>query len=89
MSSSPTLIDHIYEAAIIPEYWADICDRLASLANSFSTSVITMDGNQTYRWIASPCIQADMERFSQAPPVSERSGCPVHEAAAVFLHARY
>ena len=63
----PTLIDQIYEAAVIPELWADICDRLAQSVNSFSASVITLDGNQNYRWISSKHIHEAMDNFSRSP----------------------
>jgi DNA-binding CsgD family transcriptional regulator len=61
------LTDQIYEAAVIPELWSTVCDRLAETVNSFSGSIITLDQTQTYRWISSPRIQPAMEEFSKSP----------------------
>ncbi|MGV3551461.1 helix-turn-helix transcriptional regulator [Rhizobium sp.] len=62
-----SLVDDIYEAAVIPEKWPAICDRLAASANGFSASVVTMNEQGLFRWISSDCIRSDMERFSESP----------------------
>ena len=43
MSDAMTLIDRIYEAAVIPELWPDVCASLAEEVNGFSACILTAD----------------------------------------------
>ncbi|URK88123.1 hypothetical protein LP421_11635 [Rhizobium sp. RCAM05350] len=64
MSDTITLIDRIYEAAVIPELWPDVCASLAGEVNGFSACILTIDTDQTLRWVCSPNIDEQMERYS-------------------------
>ena len=61
------LIDHIYEAAFVPEHWENVCEQLSAQVNSFSASLITIAGDQSYRWICSANAREGMEQFSTSP----------------------
>lgn len=61
------LIDRIYEAAFVPELWQSVCTDLGAASNAYSASLITANVDQTFRWVSSPNIHEDMERFSQSP----------------------
>lgn len=56
------IVDSIYEAALIPEKWPDILDRLATMAGGVGTILFGASGGTT-RWISSPATQSVMERF--------------------------
>jgi DNA-binding CsgD family transcriptional regulator len=66
MSDTITLIDRIYEAAVIPELWPDVCASLAGEVNGFSACILTIDTDQTLRWVCSPNIDEQMERYSRS-----------------------
>ena len=46
-----SLIDEIYEAAVVPEQWPRVLDRLARIADGVGG--ILMTGDMT-KWVASP-----------------------------------
>jgi DNA-binding CsgD family transcriptional regulator len=56
------IVDSIYEAALIPERWPDVLDRLATMAGGVGTILFGASAGNT-RWISSPATQAIMERF--------------------------
>lgn len=83
-----SLIDQIYEAAFVPEYWETVCESLSAEVESFSASLITLDGNQSYRWISSPNVREHMERFSQSPLRFENGRVERHAALSPFSFMR-
>jgi DNA-binding CsgD family transcriptional regulator len=66
MSYAMTLIDRIYEAAVIPELWPDVCASLAEEVNGFSACILTADTGGVIRWVCSPNIDEPMERYASA-----------------------
>ncbi|MDQ0319794.1 DNA-binding CsgD family transcriptional regulator [Pararhizobium capsulatum DSM 1112] len=62
----PALIDRIYEAAVIPELWSDVCDSLAAAVDGYSTCIWSIDSNQSARWVSSPHIQDALEKYSRS-----------------------
>ncbi|WP_426239743.1 helix-turn-helix transcriptional regulator [Pararhizobium sp. DWP1-1-3] len=64
MSDDMTLIDRIYEAAVIPELWPDVCASLAEEVSGFSAGILTIDTDSTMRWVCSPNIAEQMERYA-------------------------
>jgi DNA-binding CsgD family transcriptional regulator len=71
MSDAITLIDRIYEAAVIPELWPDVCASLAGEVNGFSACILTIDTDETLRWVCSPNIDEQMERYSRSDMKSQ------------------
>jgi DNA-binding CsgD family transcriptional regulator len=61
-----TVLDQIYEAAIIPEKWSIVCDLLAAEADAYSGSVITIF-NERINWISSAHMVEHMERIANSP----------------------
>lgn len=61
------LIELTYEAAFLPELWPDVCDRIAGYGDAYSTSLITLDHNNSYRWVSSTKIQEQMALFADSP----------------------
>ncbi|KQV37148.1 hypothetical protein ASC96_03480 [Rhizobium sp. Root1204] len=64
MSDAMTLIDRIYEAAVIPELWPDVCVSLAEEVSGFSACILTADTGGAIRWVCSPNIEEAMERYA-------------------------
>ncbi|MBL0371052.1 helix-turn-helix transcriptional regulator [Rhizobium sp. KVB221] len=64
MPSSPSVIDRIYEAAIIPELWEGTCGVLAGEVKAFSAAIFTVSPDQSYRWISTANARALFEEFS-------------------------
>lgn len=60
------LVDRIYEAAVIPELWADVCDRLADAVDGFATCILSVDSKQSVRWVASPHIEDALNTYSRS-----------------------
>jgi DNA-binding CsgD family transcriptional regulator len=50
------VIDRIYEAAVIPELWTDILDRLAAIAGCDGGIMISVDTQQCVRAVSSDCL---------------------------------
>jgi DNA-binding CsgD family transcriptional regulator len=67
VTSELSIVDQIYEAALVPDRWQQICDLLAAEADSHSANVITVTADQTFRLVCSPRIREDVDRFSQSP----------------------
>lgn len=63
----PDLIDQIYEAAFVPEYWETVCEKLSEEVESYSASLITIGENQSFQWVSSSNAREPMQRFSQSP----------------------
>lgn len=66
MPDAMTLIDRIYEAAVIPELWPDVCARLAAEVNGFSACILTSDTKGIIRWVCSPNIDEQMQRYASS-----------------------
>jgi DNA-binding CsgD family transcriptional regulator len=60
------LVDRIYEAAVIPELWADVCDRLAAAVDGFATCILSVDSRQDVRWVCSPHIEDALNTYSRS-----------------------
>lgn len=52
-----TLVDDVYEAALIPERWPQLLHKLSDVVDGFGASIFTTDFRQVPRWIASPTMQ--------------------------------
>ncbi len=57
------LEDLIYEAAIVPERWADVLDRLAQIAGAEGAILLAAD-MQNLRWLSSQTLAKVMEDFA-------------------------
>jgi DNA-binding CsgD family transcriptional regulator len=58
-------IDEIYEAAILPEKWESVLDRLAEMANAEGTLLFAA-GPGVPRWLASPAIESTIEEWTRS-----------------------
>ncbi|MFB2550347.1 helix-turn-helix transcriptional regulator [Ensifer soli] len=67
MNADLSIVDHIYEAAFLPDQWSVVCERLCEEAGAYSAAVVAIDEWQTFRWIATPNIAAVMERYALSP----------------------
>lgn len=56
------IVDSIYEAALIPEKWPDVLDRMATMAGGVGTILFGASAGNT-RWISSEATRTMMERF--------------------------
>ena len=56
------IVDTIYEAALIPEKWPDVLDRMAAMAGGVGTILFGATGENT-RWVSSAATRPLMERF--------------------------
>lgn len=63
---TPDLIDRIYEAAVIPELWAETCDLISAEAGAFSTALITLVPDSAPRWVSSACIHEHMITYEKS-----------------------
>lgn len=61
---SDDLLDLVYEAAVIPERWRDVCGRLAEHTGSFSCALITVDLHGDLRWISTPNIDDALNAYA-------------------------
>ncbi len=59
------LINEIYEAAILPEKWQGVLDRLAEMADAEGTLLFAA-GPGLPRWISSEAIQSTMAEWTQS-----------------------
>jgi DNA-binding CsgD family transcriptional regulator len=59
------LIDEIYEAAVVPEKWRTILDRLAEMADAEGTLLFAA-GPGAPRWLSSEAIQGVMAEWSRS-----------------------
>jgi DNA-binding CsgD family transcriptional regulator len=60
------LVDDIYEAAIVPERWKGVLDRLAHLANAEGALLFAAAPGQP-RWLSSDNIRARVETWVNSP----------------------
>jgi DNA-binding CsgD family transcriptional regulator len=59
------LIDEIYEAAVVPEKWQPVLDRLAAIANAEGTLLFAA-GPGAPRWISSASIQSAVAEWTRS-----------------------
>jgi DNA-binding CsgD family transcriptional regulator len=67
LPSDETLIDHIYEAAVVPEQWPDVLHRLSALVDGVGATLFAWDG-QSAKWRATPGL------LTEAMTVFDRDG---------------
>ena len=60
------LVDEIYEAAIVPERWKTVLDRLAALADAEGTLLFAAAPGQP-RWLSSESIRSRIETWVASP----------------------
>jgi len=60
------LVDEIYEAAIVPERWKTVLDRLAALADAEGTLLFAAAPGQP-RWLSSESIRSRIEAWVASP----------------------
>jgi DNA-binding CsgD family transcriptional regulator len=58
-----SLVDRIYEAAVIPEFWPDVLDRLSQLARCYGGALISLDAQREARYFVSEPLQGLMDAF--------------------------
>ena len=66
MPSANPLVDRIYEAAVIPELWRDTCGALAEEIDAYSSAILSLSADSTYRWLSTPNVRELFERFSES-----------------------
>jgi len=57
------IVDRIYEAAVIPDLWVDILDRIAAIAQCDGGILIAADPNQNVRAVSSDCLSPMLRAF--------------------------
>jgi DNA-binding CsgD family transcriptional regulator len=57
-----TLIDHIYEAATVPEKWVGVLEEMTALTEGAFSSLVTFDG-QVLRWTGTPAALEMIEAY--------------------------
>lgn len=57
-------IDHIYEAALVPETWPDAFARLAALAGGVSSAFVLYNGDEQPRFRAPPLLEPALRLFT-------------------------
>lgn len=70
------IVERIYEAAVVPELWSDLCERLSERVDAFSTALITVRPEGNVRWVSSRRIRDQMMRYQQSD-LPQRTRRPV------------
>lgn len=70
------IVERIYEAAVVPELWSDLCERLSEGVGAFSTALITVRPEGHVRWVSSRCVRDQMMRYQQSD-LPQRTRRPV------------
>ena len=63
MTKNSTLTDCLYEAALVPELWPDVCKSLAVEAGAAAVGIFTIDHHGSYRHVTSPNIAELTAKF--------------------------
>ncbi|MBR0757114.1 helix-turn-helix transcriptional regulator [Bradyrhizobium jicamae] len=58
------LIDLVYEAAVVPEFWPKVLHRVSDIAGARGVILLTADPKDV-RWVASPDIVDDMTAYAE------------------------
>lgn len=61
-----TLVDHIYEAGIVPERWPGVLDDLAQIADGEGAMIFSAAPGPS-RWVSSPGIHERIDRWTKSP----------------------
>lgn len=69
VSSESGLVDRIYEAAVLPEFWRPVLKDFATLAESLEAVVVATDG-ASFRWATSSDRFAELTQQHYAYPAS-------------------
>lgn len=72
MQSVESLTDRIYEAAVVPEYWTDILDRMAEIAGAQGSMLFATRPGQ-YDWIASEAIRPFVAEWVESEWVAKNA----------------
>jgi len=59
------LVDRIYEAAFIPEYWDAVLEEIAELSGSVSSAMLLVDAALPPLWAATPNIREQLGAYAQ------------------------
>lgn len=79
MPTSDSLVDHIYEAVVIPDLWREICIALATEVDVYSVAVSSLGVGATHRRVSAPqCAATVRSLFAQRRPLPE---CPASTGA--------
>lgn len=68
------IVDRIYEAAVIPDLWVDILDRIAAIAQCDGGILIAADPNQNVRAVSSDCLSPMLRAFISEGWMPEHKG---------------
>lgn len=81
-----TLIDRIYEAAVIPEIWEDVLSDLTHVSESFGAVFISIDGDET-RWLSSSADFEEIvsEHYRRFPGLNDRAVRLLESRTAGFV----
>src|SRR5690349_553160 len=64
--SAPTLVDEIYEAAVLPERWPRVLDGLAQIADAEGTLLFSVAPGEP-SWICSDAIRESILQWISSP----------------------
>lgn len=67
MQPAEAIIDRVYEAMVIPEFWPSILHDLSIMSGCVGGTLFTADRHQVVSWVSSEALTGLMERFSQGP----------------------
>ena len=62
---SQDLVDRIYEAAVLPDFWPSVLEQLAEVGDGKGAMLFSVDGTDM-RWLGSPSMQAGMTDYIAA-----------------------
>lgn len=63
MMLSNDIIDQIYEAAFLPQFWPIILDKLAALVEAPASLIFTSDQFRHVRWVANPFFRPLVQAY--------------------------
>lgn len=66
MASENSLTDRLYEAALVPELWAETCEMLASTVAADSSTIFTVDHHGSHRYVTTPNFAEGFEAFARS-----------------------
>lgn len=66
MKAEGTLADRLYEAALVPELWTEACEHLASAVAADSSSIFTVDGQGSHRFVTTPNVAEIYAEFARS-----------------------
>lgn len=66
MPTPDSLVDRIYEAAVIPDLWRETCIALAGEIDVYSVAVSSLGVDATHRWVSTPNVQELFEAYARS-----------------------